>query len=337
MKQHLTGWALAVCILVFSGSAAQAAPIPALARIPDGISRKQKDALNQRKQLLEAEVKSFQADAADFNAKPAADQTDQEFNALQTQRSNYVAAVEVFNAEVGDIRSAIAMNAYAKRMRWEDKKRARLETALNALHGDGDDSATDVDVLQAWRDISSREGQADLLRAASQGDGPKIIWSGRQSHQDCAVFALASATGLPYSVAATRAAELISQGEWRSAEQRAHPQQTIESTGLTGGEIVLLAEDFGSAEVVQSSDFARTLKSGRAVLTGVVPDDGNVQAGHMVVLSKTFQRGGETWFEMMDSNYDHPLYLSTKELNTILLVRGVAYSPAEGTVPNLLR
>ncbi len=335
MKKHLAGWGLAVCILVFSGSLAQTAAIPALAKIPDGVSQKQMDALSQRKQVLETELKSFQAAAAAFNAKSGDDQTDQEFNALQTQRSNYVQAVQAFNAEVEDIRTAIAMNAYAKRMQWEENKRARLETALNALHADGDDNATDVDIRQAWRDISSREGQADLLRAASRGDGPKIVWSGRQSHEDCAVFALASAAGLPYSVAATRAAELIRQGEWRGAEERAHPQQAIENKGLNGGEVVLLAEDFGSAEVVPRTDFAKTLKSGRPVLIGVVPADGDLSRGHEVVLSKTFQQGGGTWFEMMDSNHDHPLYLSNKELGVILLERGVAYHPEKRTVPKL--
>jgi hypothetical protein len=335
MKKHLAGWRLAVCILMFSGALAQRAPIPALAAIPDGVSQKQRDALNQRKQLLEAELKSFQAAAAAFNAKPAADQTDQEFNALQTQRSNYIQAVQAFNGEAGDIRTALAMNAYVKRMHWQETKRARLETALNALRGDGDDNATDVDIRQAWLDIASREGQADLANAASHGEGPKIIWAGRQSHEDCAVFALANAAGLPYSVAATRAAELISQGEWRSGEERAHPQHAIESSGLTGGEIVLLAEDFGGAEVVQSSDFAKTLKSGRPVMIGVIPADGDLAAGHQVVLSRTFQRGGETWFEMMDSNHAHPLYLNNKELRTILVERGVAYSPEKGTVPKL--
>jgi len=334
MKKHLAGWGFAVCLLVFSAALAQRA-IPALARIPDGLSQKQMDALTQRKQVLETELKSFQAAAAAFNAKPADNQTDQEFNGLQTQRSNYVQAVQVFNAEVEDIRTAIAMNAYAKRMQWDEKKRARLENALNALHADGDDNATDVDIRQAWRDISSREERADLVHAAAQGDGPKIVWSGRQSHEDCAVFALASAAGLPYSVAATRAAELIGQGEWRGAEERAHPQRAIETGGLMGGEVVLLAEDFGSAEVVPSTGFAKTLKSGRPVLIGVVPANGDLSRGHQVVLSKTFQQGGETWFEMMDSNYNHPLYLSTKELRTILVERGVAYRPEKGTVPKL--
>jgi hypothetical protein len=293
------------------------------------------DPLTQRKQALETELKSFQAAAAAFNAKSADNQTDQEFNALQTQRSNYVQAVQAFNAEVEDIRTVIAMNAYAERMQWEERKQARLRTALNALRADGDDNATDVDIRQAWRDISSREGRADLVHAAAQGDGPKIVWSGRQSHEDCTVFALASAAGLPYSVAATRAAELIRQGEWRSAEERAHPQHAIETKGMMGGEVVLLAEDFGSAEVVPRTEFAKTLKSGRPVLIGVVPADGDLSRGHEVVLSKTFQQGGETWFEMMDSNHDHPLYLSNKELGTILVERGVAYRPEKRTVPKL--
>jgi hypothetical protein len=86
---------------------------------------------------------------------------------------------------------------------------------------------------------------------------------------------------------------------------------------------VLLAEDFGSAEVVPRTEFARTLKSGRPVLIGVVPANGDLSRGHEVVLSKTFQQAGETWFEMIDSNHDHPLYLSNKELGTILLERGV--------------
>jgi len=335
MKKRLAGWALALCILLCSGALAQTAAIPALAAIPDGVSQKQRDALSQRRQVLETELKSFQAAAAAFNAKSADDQTDQEFSALQTRRSNYIQAVQDFNTEMEDIRIAMAINAYARRMRWQENKRARLQTSLNALRGDGDANATDVDVRQAWRDISSREGQADLVRAASKGDGPKIVWSGRQSHEDCAVFALASAVGLPYSVAATRAAELIRQGDWRSSEERAHPQQAIESKGLNGGEVVLLAEDFGSVEVVPSSEFAKTLKSGRPVLVGVVPADGDMSAGHAVVLSKTFQQGGETWFEMMDSNHDHPLYLSQKELSTILLDRGVAYRPEKGTVPKL--
>lgn len=336
MRKQIAAWRVfASWILLFSVGLAQRVAIPALASIPDGISQKQRDMLSQRKQVLESELQNFQTAAAAFNAKSADDQTDQEFNGLQTQRSNYIQAAQDFNAEVEDVRTAMLMNAYASRSQWQEEKRSRLKAALNALRADGDANATDVAIRMAWGEISNREESADLVRAAAQGDGPKIIWSGRQSHEDCAVFALATAAGLPYSVAATRAAELIRQGDWRGGEERAHPQQTIESKGLNGGEVVLLAEDLGNAEVVQSSDFAKTLKGGRPVMVGVVPEDGNLSGGHEVVLSKTFQRDGETWFEMMDSNHDHPLYLSTKELSTILLERGVAYRPEKGTVPKL--
>jgi len=139
---------------------------------------------------------------------------------------------------------------------------------------------------------------------------------------------------------------LIGKGEWRGAEERAHPQNAIETRGLMGGEVVLLAEDFGSAEVVPRTEFAKTLKSGRPVLIGVVPANGDLSRGHEVVLSKTFQQAGETWFEMIDSNHDHPLYLSNKELGTILLERGVGIPSgrangsevvAPGTEPEFLQ
>ena len=101
----------------------------------------------------------------------------------------------------------------------------------------------------------------------------------------------------------------------------------------------MLAESFGQAEVVSSSAFAKTLNQGRPVMVNVVPQSGNVKGGHQVVLTKTFQHGGETWYEMVDSNQgpQQRLYLSAKELNTILQENGVAFRPEPGTVPKLLR
>ncbi len=59
----------------------------------------------------------------------------------------------------------------------------------------------------------------------------------------------------------------------------------------------------------------------------VAHNTGSSLVGHEVVLTKAFLHGGETWYEMMDSN-DGPLqrrYLSDKEFGY------------EATVPKLLR
>jgi hypothetical protein len=74
-------------------------------------------------------------------------------------------------------------------------------------------------------------------------------------------------------------------------------------------------------------------------MINVVPPGGNLSDGHEVVLTKTFQHGGETWFEMMDSNQgpQRRLFLSSQELNTILNENGVAYRPEPGMTPMLLR
>jgi len=232
-----------------------------------------------------------------------------------------------------------SMNALARQLGWSSEEQARLDKALNDLASDGDPATSDQ-IVQAWRAVLTRGQKEDLARLAAQGDGQGFPGAGQQTrHQDCAVFALANAAGLPYGVAAARAAELIRQGEWRKADERANPQQTIEKKGLTGGEVIMLAEAFGQVEVVRSADFAKVLKEGRPLLVNVVPANGNVSGGHQVVLTKTFQHAGETWYEMMDSNQGplRRLYISNKELNTILQENGVAFRPEPGMTPMLLR
>ncbi len=231
------------------------------------------------------------------------------------------------------------MNALAKRLGWSAAEQDRLATALNRLGSDGDQNVTDTQIRRAWQDVLVRGQDGDIVRKAAQGDGPGLSGAGKQSFEDCTIFALANASGLPYSVVAARATKLIGEGEWRDAAARANPQKAIEQKGLIGGEVVMLAEAFGQAEVVPSSAFAKTLKQGRPVMVNVVPQSGNVEGGHEVVLTKAFQHGGETWYEMMDSNQgaQRRLYLSSKELNTMLQENGVAFRPEPGTTTKLLR
>ncbi len=233
-----------------------------------------------------------------------------------------------------------SMNALAARLGWSTNERARLDTALNRLGFDGDPSVTSAQIIHAWQDVLTRGSGGDLTRDASRGEGPGFPEAGTQTqYQDCTILALANAAGLPYGVVATRAAELIRQGDWRGAAERATPQHVIEQKGLNGGEVVMLAEAFGQAEVVPSADFAKTVKAGRPVMVNVVPQDGDVRGGHEVVLTRAFHHGGAPWFEMMDSNQgaQRRLYVSAKELNTLLQENGVAFRPGPGTTPTLLR
>ena len=74
-------------------------------------------------------------------------------------------------------------------------------------------------------------------------------------------------------------------------------------------------------------------------MVNVVTQDGDVTGGHQVLLSKAFQHGGETWYEVVDSNQgpQRRLYVSSKELNAMLQETGVAFRPELGTTPKLLR
>jgi hypothetical protein len=221
---------------------------------------------------------------------------------------------------------------------WDEEKIARLHQSF--VHLDlGREVASREQVRAAWTRILERNGDsAQAKAAAEQGHGPGFPSMGRQTvFQDCALFALANATHLPYGFVAARAAKLIGDSTWRKAEDRANPERILKDVGLNGGEVVMLAEIFGEAEVVKSTEFARVLSAGRRLLVNVVPAGGT--GAHEVVISRTFTHNGETWFEMVNSHDDPNTrrYLSSDELNTIMRENGVAYRQDRNRTVPLLR
>jgi hypothetical protein len=222
------------------------------------------------------------------------------------------------------------LEAEAVRLGWDEKKRDRLDKALKNLNLDSPPTASLTDVARARREISARGQDSDLARAASRGEGPAFPAAGTQtSSYDCTIFALANAAGLPYGVVAARANELMRQAAWRSADERANPQKAIESAGLNGGEVVMLAEVFGRAEAVKPADFAATLKNGRPIMVNM--------AGHEVVLTKTFVHDELRWYEVMNSYTaaQERQYVTDAELTTLLVEKGVSFTPEPGTVPEV--
>ena len=229
-----------------------------------------------------------------------------------------------------------AMDALAKRLGWSAEKLAHLDKELRLLgdrrHYD------DVQVYRTWKDILDRGPDSIFAQEASGGTGPEFAATGKQTDfMDCAVFAVANATGVPYGDVGAWADILIRQGEWHSGVESNHPQQTIEHVGLNGGEVVMLAEKYGQAEVLPDTAIAKTLQDGHPVMLDVVPP--SARGAHEVVLSKTFQHAGETWYEMVES-YTGPqrrLYLSANELKAMQLGNAVAFHPDANSTPQLLR
>lgn len=237
-----------------------------------------------------------------------------------------------------------AVNALAKRLEdWEPQERDRLKTAMTDLKWDGGGSYEPLSIAQSWDDISARQSRGDLARDAARGEGPGLYGAGTQTgNEDCVIFSLATATGRPYNVVAARAAQLIREGDWRTAAEKANPEAVIKA-GLFGQELALLTEDFGRASVVKPGEFAATLRSGRPIMVSVVPPDLDVEKAieksHQLVLAKTFQRGKETWYEVIDSNQGplRRLYMRHEELTVLLHENGLAFQPEKERTAPLLR
>lgn len=239
-----------------------------------------------------------------------------------------------------ETRDIAGINALAKQLGWSDTKQGQLNTALNKLSPDGVENPSKAQFGNAWEETVfsglDEKAYAKFAQEAAQGEGPEIRGTGKaQSYNDCALYALANATGKSYDEVAERADQLISQGNWRRADERADPQKVFKSEGgLNGGEVILVAESFGQAEVVPSTDFAKILKEGRPVMVNIVSPGAMVKdgkSGHEVVLTRTFQHDGETWYSLMDSSGrpDKPMFLSDKALNIMLQEKGVAYRPEQ--------
>jgi hypothetical protein len=343
---------IAACLGLTSTALAQVADLP---DIPNALPAEARQPLEARRAPLETQRKSLLDEVTRHNARCVSVRADTpEARDCAVTREPLLARIKqlriaadkledeidaAVTAEAERTRIINSMNALAKRLGWSAAEQARLNAALKKLNADGDPNATGTQIRQTWGGVLARGHEAELARKAAGGDGPGFPGAGTQSFEDCTIFALANAAGLPYSVVAARATKLISEGEWRDAVARANPQKAIEQRGLMGGEVVMMAEALGQAEVVRSADFARTLKEGRRLLLNVVPQDGDTRNGHAVVLTKAFQHGGETWYEMMDSNQgpQRRHYLSAKELNTMLQETGVAFRAEPGRTPGLLR
>ena len=78
----------------------RAEKIPALAEISPKLPESEQQVFRQKNAALENALKEFITASNRFNAKPAKDQTDAEFDALTAQRAQYLAAARRYNSEM---------------------------------------------------------------------------------------------------------------------------------------------------------------------------------------------------------------------------------------------
>lgn len=308
--------------------------------VPDQVSADVRLELIRRKAALDAELVALNAAGTASISNRTATQTGVEPLALKARQSRFIEDTEAFNDDVNaaaEDHAIRSLNALATELKWDTKEQQRLRAALDSLKEDGSESNT-AQRVQAWSDIIARDSVI-FSKHASGESAAGFPGTDVQSFQDCTIYALASATGVPYEVIAARAVKLIAEGDQRSKHERARPQDTIESAGLTGGEVIMLAESMGEVDVIDSKEFSGTIKNGRPVMVSVSYRDGGLSNPHEVVLSKAFESGGQTWYEMIDSNQreGRRLYLSTWELDLILMEKGVAFRPDSKGTPQLLR
>ncbi len=337
-KRPICVLVLALWLLVLAGT--QAAPFLAdmaaqLQMRRTGIERDRK-ALNadcakvrESNGAKVAECKRRFDDVARRMAKYKSDYRDYEIilQAIAGERDFFLAIPK------DDIRIPLGIQMLARKLKWGPDKLARLEKALKDLGFDGLDEITLENVEEGWRAIWRNSDNKDLARAADAAGKAYLPNVAQKENNDCVIAAMATASGLPYDDVAKRAKELISQGEWRYEYYRDNPQEAIKE-GLNGGEVIMLAESLGRAEVVSASRFEETLKGGRSILVNlaqVITSKNGFPVnpkfgGHEVVLKKAFRHDGKTWFELADPAHpDHRFFVTPEDLKLTIQEKGVAY------------
>jgi hypothetical protein len=315
--------------------------VPAIMDVPKNVPATWRERLEAERASLAKEREEIREKAAAHNKRcvdvdaetPLASSCIASQTELQNRILAYGGRVRKYNEHA----TQAAVIRFAEEQGWDADELKRIKTALDKLPAKLDDVLQD-DIFEVWGNIHSRSQQGRFAQMASLGAGPVLVSSGEQAgFNDCAVFALANTTGRPYGVVASVAAEILRGAAWRTTGERDNPQHTIETTGLNGGEVILLAEAFGQVKVVTDQEFVNVLEGGDAIMVNVVPEE--LGSGHETVISKTFEYDGATWFEMMDSREGQlrRLYLTEKELKTIILENGIVFYPDSKTVPKLLR
>lgn len=305
---------------------------PALLLKHAALSKTRRRLVVERMVLFERN-KSLLASCQSVEANTPADyRCAAEDEALQAALSAHFEASHAWIDAYGSLHDAYLIEQilnYATTKKWSADDLKGLRESFAAFHG-FDKSMVDPKIVKKiWEDIEARTQDSTLRKQAAAVKGFNATGMGTQSFEDCAVFALANATGVPYGAVASLATKFMSEGAWRLPQERKNPQAVIESKGLNGGEVLMLTEYLGRSQILQRGQFVSALSAAHPILVNVLPPIGVTSDGHQIVLTKAFKVGEITWFEAMDSNRRAvtKIYLTASELDTLIQETGIAYIP----------
>ncbi len=250
---------------------------------------------------------------------------------------------QMTQADLGEIVTR-DLEDLARRWHWSAEKLRRFDEALHAL-ALPEDYADSQGSLPSWAVILAHSQNPVLAREAAVGVGPDLWRAGvgtQTTYDDCAIFALANAAGLPYSVVASDAMAVLRNEDWRDAPEHDDPEEVLKKQGLNAGETLFLAEALGQVHVVTPNSFDATLTAGQPIMVDVrIGLDGNGNPfDHEMVLTKSFQHQGAPWFELVDSSKQGALrqvYVSEPQLHAMIRENGIVYTHTPGATPALLR
>lgn len=192
-------------------------------------------------------------------------------------------------------------------------------------------------VSKTWAAVLEENPDGTTIRNATTFASPAVRSGtmverqdfGQQATNSCALHAIANALQIPLTDVWSRTAEIFEAAYGGTTNERKDINVAL-SKGLYSEEFAVIAESLGRIEVVGPKRFSALIAAGKPVLVHLAVPDTSGNMGHEVVLDRTFQMNGETWYEMVDSNqtgqWDRR-FLSASELNVLLKEKGLVVHP----------
>lgn len=148
----------------------------------------------------------------------------------------------------------------------------------------------------------------DIGKAESVTAGASYMGTGRQTQDDCVLYAIANGAHVPEKQVNAEFTNIVSHLGMDPIAERANPESVVAEPqnggrgGVNAAEELLVADKFGKVAPVPTDSYARAIASTKQpVITTVELDKSGVQ--HKVVVTGVYRTAdGKIYYSVMDSN-----------------------------------